>query len=517
MGLTALEATPSANACRPGGRIRNLTWILFILGSLALLGASCYRAATFPFTHDESLSFAIFSWQPAWGKSANNHLLNTFLMQWCSKLFGDSELSLRLPNLLAHAIYLLCTVGLIRRLDHSLVQITGFALLNLNPFLLDFFFLARGYGLALAFMLLSLYSLLRAFEEHRQAGTGRYAYLCALAGSLAVLANFSFLNYFLPLLLADTGLLLTDASSRRLNRSRIAAGLGLLSAGGLFIAVIISRLLQLSEQGQLYFGGRSGFIEDTVGSLVRASLYVAPYADRSERALCSAVIAAFLACFLLGLYLLFSRKEVTRFTLSLGILAVAVALPIFQHRFFSILFPIERAALYYLPLYAALLTHAFDEAAKLCRRRWQKMAILALPLAVAAISCWHFCHSFDTRFCYNWWYDAHNHEVLEIIDRDRARNFPGRTVTLGNSWLMEPSLNFYRITRNYTWLSPVTRMPIRARNNDYVYAFEPEVAPLLGEPHVKLASYRDTQTVLLRMNAAPRLPQRRPGTPLDLR
>ena len=45
------------------------------------------------------------------GEMANNHLLNAALMQLCSTLFGNSELSLRLPNVRAHAVYLVCSVA----------------------------------------------------------------------------------------------------------------------------------------------------------------------------------------------------------------------------------------------------------------------------------------------------------------------------------------------------------------------------------------------------------------------
>ena len=128
--------------------------------------------------------------------------------------------------------------------------------------------------------------------------------------------------------------------------------------------------------------------------------------------------------------------------------------------------------------------------------------ILMLPAVIATALCWNFYRSFNTHTCYTWGYDAHNDEILEIISRDRERNFPSRTVSLGNSWLMEPSLNFYRVTRNYTWLEPVTRKPISSDYNDYIYAFESEVEKLPRDSHIRLAFYPDTQTVLLRVNHA---------------
>ena len=130
------------------------------------------------------------------------------------------------------------------------------------------------------------------------------------------------------------------------------------------------------------------------------------------------------------------------------------------------------------------------------------MVVLMLPTVIATALSWHFYRSFNLDICYTWRYDAHNDEILEIINRDLERNFPGRTVSLGNSWVMEPSLNFYRITSHYTWLVPVTRKPISGDYNNDIYAFESEVEELPRDSHIRLAFYPDTQTVLLRVNHA---------------
>ena len=482
--------------------IRRFTWVLLLFCSVGLLASSVYRAATFPFTHDESLSFAIFNWEPAVGAAANNHLLNTWLMQWCSMLFGNWELSLRLPNVLAHMIYLMCTLVFLKRLQHPVLQIAGFVMLNLNPFLLDFFFLARGYGLALAFLMVSLYLLVRSFEEKRSQGFKTYLYLSVSAGSLAVLANFAFLNYYLPLLLASAWLLLTDVSLRRFSRSCLPAAIALFSASGIFLAVILAKVFKLQRRGRLHFGGHVGFISDTVHSLVRGSLYSISYAHATDQAISALLIGVFVGLLLLGLYLCCWRQEVPLFGLFLLILALAAALPLLQHYLLHTLFPMERAALYYLPLYAVVLLSAFHVLTGLLSHRWTKMVVLVLPAVIATALSWHFYRSFNTQTCYTWGYDAHNDVILEIINRDRERHFPGRTVSLSNSWAMEPSLNFYRITRHYTWLAPVTREPISSDDTDYIYAFASDVEELRRDRHIRLAFYPDTQTVLLRVNHA---------------
>ena len=479
--------------------LRRCAWVVLVLASVGLLASSIYRAATFPFTHDESLSFAIFNWDPRWWGTANNHLLNTFLMQCFSASFGNSELVLRLPNLLAHGIYLICVLLLLRRLEHPLLRIAGFVLLNLNPFLLDFFFLARGYGLALAFLILSLYLLTRAYEEKQQQGFPRYLYLAVAAGALAVLANFAFLNYYLPLLLASAWLLLSDASLRRFSRGHLSQAVALFSAGGFFLALVLYKIIRLQRSGQLYFGGHEGFVSDTVGSLVRCSLYSGSSTATTETVLSTILSCLFAGLLLLSLSLCFLRREVPLCTLFSLILASAVTLPILQHHLVSALFPIERAALYYLPLYAVTLLFAFDSLGRLSRHHWQKLMILLLPVAMAAVLTWHFFLCFTLHGCY-WASGRHDPEVLELVNQDRELTFPGRTVRIGNSWLMEPSLNFYRITRHYTWLAPVTRAPISGADDDYIYTFEGEVKDAAIGRFTRLASYPDTQTVLLRID-----------------
>jgi hypothetical protein len=499
-GFQEFAGAPPPDTNSRACHVRRLTWALLLLCSVGLLALSVYRAATFPFTHDESLSFAIFNHEPKRATTANNHLLNTLLMEWCSTLFGNSELSLRLPNIMAHVIYLACALLLLKRFQYVVLQIAGFVFLNLNPFLLDFFFLARGYGLALAFLMLSLYLLARAYEEKQQESFAKYLFLSVSAGSLAVLANFSFLNYYLPLLLVSAWLLFSDASLRRFSRSHTLAAIALFSASGVFLALILRKTFQLQWRGRFSFGGKVGFINDTVGSLVRSSLCSDFFPDTTDTTIAAVLVGLFGALLLLGLYLFFLRKEVPLFTLFLLILTLAAVLPALQHRLVHTLYPVQRAALYYLPLSAVVLLSALHSLARLSSRRWEKLVVLVLPAAIAAILSLHFYRTFNIYACYTWGHDGHIVEILEIINRDRALHFPGRTVNLSNSWEMEPSLNFYRITRNYTWLAPVTREPIGGADDDYVYAFESQVKEFPIGHHIKLASYPDTQTVLLRVH-----------------
>jgi 4-amino-4-deoxy-L-arabinose transferase-like glycosyltransferase len=473
------------------------TRALLILSSIALLGVSVYRA-TLPFGVDESLSFSIFTGKPYWLRTANNHPLNTTLMHWCSMLFGNSELSLRLPNVLAHGLYLLCVLALVKRFRDPALQVLGFVLLNLNLLVVEYFVVARGYGLALAFEMLSLFLFLRACEQAGQRHFARDLYLAVAAGSLAVLSNFAWTNYYLPLLVICGWLLVTGGSLRRLSRRHIGTALGLVAGGGLFLWYVVARLLKLQRDRQLYWGGHDGFVSDTIHSLVRCSLYSIPDSSAVVSRISAILIGLFALLLPLAVrQLWFSKREAT-FGLLVLLLAGAVALPMVEHRLFETLFPIERAALYYLPLYAAALVYAVGLLRTAPTESSRRMLAPILAASTAIAVGWYFCRGFTERSACAWLVDIHNREVLDLIERDRAEQSPSRMVKLRASWMMEPSLNFYRTTRKYTWLTPVIRKPIP--DPDYIYTFEADLKA--ADRGIRLASYPDLHTVLLRVTPA---------------
>src|SRR5262249_1684207 len=320
-------------------------------------------------------------------------------------------------------------------------------------------------------------------------------YLSVGAGALAVLSNFAWVYYFVPLLLACGWVLLTNRSLRQVGRDRIAATLGLVGGGGLFLGWVLVRLLRLQRDRQLYWGGYDSFVSDTIQSLVRCSLPPGSDSAAAVHALSAVFIASLVLVLPLGVRQLLSRPHQATFGLLALMLAGAVTLPIVGHLFLHATFPIERAALYYLPLYAGVLLYGLEAVHSVPGAgRWRTAALRAGTGAAVAIT-WGFGRGFAARSSCAWVMDSHNREVLELIDRDRAEHWPTRPVKTLGSHHMEPSLNFYRITRNYSWLVPVTRDPIP--DPDYIYTFGRELSP--ADTGVVLASYPDLRTVLLRV------------------
>jgi hypothetical protein len=169
---------------------------------LFFLGFAATRAAFVPLTYDEAATYlryiesgflSVFSFDVA-----TNHFLNTLLTKIFYLAGGDSELVLRMPNLIGYGMYMWFSLLILRRLTHRVIAFGGFLLLNLNLYVLDYFSLSRGYGLSLGFLMGTLFFLFRFLTQlHAGAATRRDLFRALLLACAAVMANFSLLNVYL--------------------------------------------------------------------------------------------------------------------------------------------------------------------------------------------------------------------------------------------------------------------------------------------------------------------------------
>ena len=101
---------------------KNIALIIIILIGLSVLSFIITKSNVASFTHDESVTYnryvnqsyynLIFHTDPY----TNNHLLNTILIKTSEKLFGSSELALRLPNILLLIVFFIYTFLLFRKI-----------------------------------------------------------------------------------------------------------------------------------------------------------------------------------------------------------------------------------------------------------------------------------------------------------------------------------------------------------------------------------------------------------------
>ena len=123
-----------------------------------------YKAFNTELSFDEAYTFLNYSYT---GDTfnigiANNHILNSYLISLFSKV-SFAEFVIRLPNLIAGIIYGLVVLKMLKDRDFKYL---GYAILLTNPYLFDFFAIARGYGLSTLFLFLSSYFYLNGKDEY---------------------------------------------------------------------------------------------------------------------------------------------------------------------------------------------------------------------------------------------------------------------------------------------------------------------------------------------------------------
>ncbi len=430
------------------------------------------RAAIQSITIDEADTYLAFvgrSYPSHWEAAANNHVLNSLLMRLSVALFGASQWSLRLPALAGAAIYIAAALALVRRLGGGgFLRGCILACLLCNPFVMDHLVAVRGYSMALGFLVACL---ALAAREAPVESEIRQCAVCSAAAALSFCANFSFAIADAALLLLISLSLARRAAARCTDgRERVAACTRVLLAAvlsGALIALLIvgSVLAEWAKGGDLVWGAAT--MRQTFQSVVRASLFEPnPYllnpvllhvAKRASALLFPALAAA---CALRIALVTTARRKwppPAAFAAAIawvsgGAAALALAGHYLLHRFFHILLPLDRTAVFLAPL-AFLFAGAL--AAIPIETRAGRMSQRVATGVLAAFSIYFLCCLRLTYFR-TWQFDADAAQLYRTLASCNHRY--GVTAVSAN-WRYVAVLNFYRAASGDETLEPVPPGP----------------------------------------------------------
>lgn len=430
--------------------------LYLFVGSLLLLYV-VHRALNIRITYDEAwtlesfvrLNFMdIINYSPP---DANNHIINTLLIKFLY-FFNDQSLFLaRLPNILAFGLYIFYAYKITSRYLSKFLGFGCFLLLLTNPFVLDFFSLARGYGLALGFQMTSLYFIIKYFYSLEL----KDAIKSTSIGSLAVLSNFSFLNFWLVSVLVL--FLIVYQSRERVNFKRFS----LYSILSIIILglILYEPIRKLKIGGNLYYGG-DHFYNDTLVSLAKYSMY-----DQTADSLTFVILNSFIGLFLVVLIVSFYKK--IRFSqksifvlLLLGCIFSLAA----QNILFDTLYLIDRTALLFYPLIILTLVFSIDELKRIIFSR--------VTISICTIVfVFNFLSNANFYKTATWYFDAHTYQILNDLNKEaESRN---KTIHLDFSWPFQSALNYYVKNKDFSFIKVVKpkhdREAISEKADIYIY------------------------------------------------
>jgi hypothetical protein len=409
--------------------------IIYFVAGLLAFAYVLIRAVTVGITYDEVWTLNnfvprsvidIISYRPC---DANNHLVNTLLIK-ALFVFGDHSLFIaRLPNVLSFILYLYFAYKITSKYLSPFPGIGCFLLLMLNPFLLDFFSLVRGYGLALAFQMVSVYFLVTFFKEHKT----RNALWALVLGAVAVLCNFPWLNYWVAVLFLINVVPLFYR--KQFERKKIMVFSILISAAlALIIYLPIKNLLATDS---LYYGGNTGFYHDTLISLVKYSFYdpaVHPAVLISLNIFMSLVVLSVVVSFY------FDRDPLSVKNILLFVLILCIASVVTQHHLFGTLYLIDRTALFFYPLFIFSACFSLNEFSK----KWVSKALILTCIVSFSLNFFAHANFYKTAV---WYFDARTTSILKWLnDKGREEN---RKFKIDYSWPFQSSFVYYSEKDDY--------------------------------------------------------------------
>jgi hypothetical protein len=470
-----------------------ITWAIF----LSLFIYVIIRAWQVSFTHDECLSFNIVLGDVNLGKTANNHFLNTWLMFVCYKMFGAQEFVLRLPNILAFIIYLFFSYRILNQSKDIILLFIGISLLLLNPYLLDFFSLARGYGLSLAFGLAALYYLLQSEDKNTYKQFVTNLALASLFSLLAAYSNLVLINLNLSIMLVFfiAWCVLIKRNITKINLSSKLLPLLIFIINAVLLLPLINQLDTLKNNKELYFGGQKGFIADTLKTLIHNSLYFSNYNKLFEVVIKWSVITLFaIVC----IYQVYHKKYAALSKITI-ILTLMICASVIQHYAFDALYPIARTSLIFLPLFAVFVYLFIRDMVLKSNLKLYKKSVCILSLIFICFPLGlNFLKNLNLKHTLEWDYEANTKLAMqEIVKQHKISTLTNKNCTISNTWIYEPAINYYRKLYEMNYLQVANRSGVN-NNTDFIYCTAEEKEHLTIKDMVILKYFDDTKTVLLK-------------------
>lgn len=464
-------------------RLSRGEWFVYILVSLALMVVAGYRAATVAFFHDEAVSYLAgvlpglrHLLQYDLYIDAGNHFLNTVGMYLSHKTFGSAEWSLRLPSMIGLLVWLISSVRMAFLLSGNQGRrLVYFLFLQANPILFDYFSAARGYGLSCAFVLASMALYL---DKKQMAGRSLGRDLCVilLAGA-AVLSNLITLYVFTALTFCVVGERFLKVFRGHVVRGGEGEGwpTALLAAAAILpLAIVLPHIQKLLARRAFYFGGTDGLVADSVSSMV--SSYSVGFQGPLLMAAAWGVILASVMLLCMAAARLRSTDARPLYFRG-GLVAISVMLqPVAAFHLLGSRYPVDRTALFLLPVLVPPLLMLMEIA--MLRMRIGKAVVSGLLLfGLVLLNIRMIQGRLETGLFGFSHFESSSREALKDVSEHVVMSGLHQPISLGVDWILEPTVNYYRLHLNYDWLDEVNRRGYYG-NHDYFYQYRGNLDPL---------------------------------------
>ena len=394
-----------------------------------------WRAAHQSIIHDEAFSFLYFidgPWSSLWSPyQAANHVLYSFLAKLSVALFGLSELSLRLPSILAGFFFMWGVFRVLESCESRLIRWIAYVTIGLHPLLMDFSIAARGYGLGIALLVWAVHASL----DDRPIRSG------FLLG-FGIAAN-------LTIVFPATGLIAAHLLLAKKDRIRDTAVMGGVAAA--LATAICYFPFRTATRANFYAGEHSlpTSLFTLIITSIRASQRAGWFGTTKAALFIGTWVVPVVALFWIVIWAREWQKGAVSGKLKVPLaLALTVSSLLAAHFLFKVNYPTDRTGLYLVPL--AGITWAAT--ADMLRNR----SLRAINLVVACVLLVQFATQIQFRSFEVWSFNSAIKEIAQQL-RQETQERPAQSVSLSTNFIQQPPLEFYRIYYKIAALKPVER------------------------------------------------------------
>jgi hypothetical protein len=380
-------------------------------------------------------------------------------------------------------LYFLSSVGIARILTKNFIlQLFCFILLLGNHYVIEFFSLSRGYGLALGLILIAIYFGLKWLESNKNT----HLWASSIFAILSVEANFTSINFYLPFLVIFLWLIF---EKNKATKTVLKNTIPLLIPCLVLAIVAYLPLTRMRASDQFRFWGNNGFVEETLKPLVshfcNGNTFLELISDQT---------LTYWVLFLSAMAIIWSlwqwKKINWQMHKSASVVLVAlfsgtVLFNLMQFWFLKTPFLSARTALFFYPLFAL----SFVGLALFYLEKSNKIVQNLFILVIISFVSINFLKHANLKETREWWFDRETFKVLEYLKELHREEKREKPLTFNTTSGFHNSFSFHIEHNDWNQLAYVENVPYHNdtptdAKEEFYYASKEELPILLKKYNI---------------------------------
>jgi len=397
--------------------------------------------------------------------TGNTHWLNSLAIK-CAILTGNENLIvIRWFSVLSSFIFCGITFTWIRSIKDLHLKVLIFAVVLCNPYILDYFSIARGYASGLMFQALGLLYFVRALQNH-----GKYfKFLALLFSGLSAISNFSYIYFFMAFCLVY----FSYYYFRKGNNFFKKPGFYRDCFYSLAIALLVIRAFKfMTDCSNDVVGAGTEYFREYFHVFIDGLVYRKwPINIQQLDMLSYVVFTIILISFSYGIINRKKHNNEIYFYISC-ILAIIISVSLINHFVFGLVFPYYRSAVFLFPTSAACFIYFLYYSTK--NFNFQK----GLSYTISAVLILNMLLSINFKWVFDFYIQANLKDSFDELEKLQAKHV-GISPELYGGYR-----NYYQMTWKYHYdffgepihtnlPKGVTDNPFRLKEFDHIVLFPP--------------------------------------------